>query len=285
MPVKNQEKYIAEALDSVLAQTYSNIEVVIVNDGSSDKTVEILKKFKDNRIILLHTMGIGKNRAFNLAFGNSTGEFICYFAGDDLLEPDSVQNRISPLKGKPDEKIASVSKLCTFSSIKKFNGIITPRAKDKGTMIGGTIFMTRKMAEIVFPLPGNIHNEDKWTVLNLNYFADHIYHVPVVTIKYRIHLQNSSSRTDPFRKKNISMHKRFIVYREFLEKHEGQIQDHASKELKLMAKAEELRFRRKPFKILMLRGLTSGEKVRFIFHSNALLYWIRIQLFGLLSGR
>ena len=80
------------------------------------------------------------------------------------------------------------------------------------------------------------------------------------------------------------MHKRFIVYGLFLEKFKKIISNDKITELRTLNRAEKLRFRGKWFDVLLLFKLSFKNKIRFIFHSNKFLYWIRIKLFSLFSG-
>ena len=284
MPVKNEETFIEVAINSVLHQSHDDFELIIINDGSTDSTSEKVRSFDDKRITLIETQGVGKNKAFNLGFKASKGAYICYFAGDDILVPDSLEKRIAPLVGKDQELWATVSKVKTISEIKKFNGVVTPKAKDKGSMLGGTIMFTRPLADKIFPLPDILPNEDKWTVEHIKSFAK-VIHVPVVGIHYRIHQNNSSSRTNPFHLKTESMHKRFIVYALFLEKYRAILDQKDILKLEALSAAETLRYNGNSLSILLMSGLSFSEKIRYFFHSKTLLYWIRIQLFSLLSGR
>jgi glycosyltransferase involved in cell wall biosynthesis len=284
MPVKNEERFIEAAINSVLNQTYSNFELIIINDGSTDATSEKVKLFNDKRIILIETKGVGKNKAFNLGFEVSKGKFICYFAGDDVLVSDSLENRVLPIENKDNQAISTVTKVKTISEIKKFDGVITPKADDKGSMLGGTIMFTKVLADLIFPLPEILPNEDKWTVEHIKYFSE-VIHVPKVGINYRIHENNSSSRTNPFHLKTEAMHKRFIVFGLFLEKYRSRLNDENIRKLESLSAAEILRYNNNSLSILLMSGLSLSEKLRCFFHSKAFLYWIRIQLFSLLSGR
>ncbi len=93
IPCYNAERFIADAIDSALGQTYPNIEVVVVDDGSTDRSVEVIKSY-DGRI----TWEAGPNRggcmARNRAFELSTGEYIQFNDADDLLCLDKVEKQI-----------------------------------------------------------------------------------------------------------------------------------------------------------------------------------------------
>ncbi len=100
----NREKYIAEAIESVLESTYTNFELIIVDDSSSDETVNIAKCYaeKDSRIKLYvneHNLGDYPNR--NRAASYSKGEFMLYVDSDDTLYPNTIKRFlkiISPIK-------------------------------------------------------------------------------------------------------------------------------------------------------------------------------------------
>ncbi len=101
MPVYNGEKYLAEAIRSVLAQTHQPIELLIVNDGSTDATESIVKQFEDTRIRYFVQKNAGVSAARNLALANMQGDFFCCLDGDDVLPENSIQSRINVFRQSP----------------------------------------------------------------------------------------------------------------------------------------------------------------------------------------
>ncbi|MBL0358832.1 MAG: glycosyltransferase family 2 protein [Chitinophagaceae bacterium] len=100
MPAYNAEKYVAEAIDSVLNQIYPNIELIVCNDGSTDGTQEILSSFADiKNIKIVNTGNRGQCAAANEAFKNSTGEYIKFFDADDKLNPEHIAEQVARLTG------------------------------------------------------------------------------------------------------------------------------------------------------------------------------------------
>lgn len=90
--VYNGEKYIKKCLDSVLNQTYKNIEVVIVNDQSTDKTLDIIKSYKDKRIkIINNKKNIGLSLSRNIGIDNSNGKYLYFVDIDDFIELDTIE--------------------------------------------------------------------------------------------------------------------------------------------------------------------------------------------------
>jgi glycosyltransferase involved in cell wall biosynthesis len=96
IPTYNAEKTIEETLDSVYAQTYKNLEVIVVNDGSTDRTLAILENY-NNPITILSTENNGVSHARNLGFKHSKGDYIQYLDADDLLMPAKIEIQLQAL--------------------------------------------------------------------------------------------------------------------------------------------------------------------------------------------
>lgn len=94
MPVYNREKYVAEAIESILHQTFTNFEFIIVDDGSTDSTYEILKSFKDERIKLLRKKtNNGNYSARNEGIKLAKGKYICVMDSDDISLPNRLRKQ------------------------------------------------------------------------------------------------------------------------------------------------------------------------------------------------
>lgn len=106
MPAYNSGMYIGEAIRSVLAQTHRNWELLVVNDGSTDATVEVLSGFDDPRIKIFHKTNGGIGSARNLGLRNATGRFLSFLDSDDLLPPKSLEARLQVLQAHPEADIA-----------------------------------------------------------------------------------------------------------------------------------------------------------------------------------
>lgn len=90
VPAYNIEDYLSRCLDSLLGQTYHNLEIIVVDDGSSDKTGTILDQYAeaDQRIVAIHTKNQGVSAARNTGLDQAIGEFIGFVDGDDFVEQD-----------------------------------------------------------------------------------------------------------------------------------------------------------------------------------------------------
>jgi len=96
IPAYNAEDFIGRTLKSVLSQTYKNIEVLVVDDGSLDRTTEIIEPFaeKDHRVILLKQLNAGVAAARNLAIEKSKGEYIAPIDADDIWYPQKLEKQV-----------------------------------------------------------------------------------------------------------------------------------------------------------------------------------------------
>lgn len=108
MSVYNEERYLKEAIDSILAQTISDFELIIVDDGSTDRTKEILAGYRDSRIQVLYNeencgLTINLNRALDIA----KGYFVARMDGDDIAHPDRFEKELEYLNQHPDLMLIS----------------------------------------------------------------------------------------------------------------------------------------------------------------------------------
>lgn len=97
----NYGRFLGEAIDSALAQTYKNIEVVVVDDGSTDNSAEVLATYGD-RIQLIAKENGGQSSAFNAGFQSSKGQLICFLDSDDIFEPHKVARVVDIFASDPE---------------------------------------------------------------------------------------------------------------------------------------------------------------------------------------
>ena len=112
IPVYNVAKYLAEALDSVLCQTYSNLEIIIVDDGSTDGSGEICERYKqmDERIYLVHQKNKGLSAARNVGLNTMTGYAVTFLDSDDVYYPEYIAEMVDAMLREKAELV-----MCKFS--------------------------------------------------------------------------------------------------------------------------------------------------------------------------
>lgn len=107
MPAYNAAEFIEPAIQSVLAQTLNDWELIIVDDGSTDRTAAILSKLSDPRIKVLRQSNAGVGAARNAGLDAAVGEFVTFLDADDKLPPASLQRRVEFLIANPGVDIVN----------------------------------------------------------------------------------------------------------------------------------------------------------------------------------
>jgi glycosyltransferase involved in cell wall biosynthesis len=135
IPTYNRANLIGETLDSVLAQTYTNWECIIVDDGSTDNTQEVAKKWvdKDSRFNYWYKENAGVSSARNLGFEKSYGDFIVFLDSDDILANFSLSKRVQMFSQYPDNDGLVFSTYFFKDNIKNLESLfnIDPEIKNK----------------------------------------------------------------------------------------------------------------------------------------------------------
>ena len=125
----NQSKFIANCIKSVLAQTYDNWEQVIVDDGSTDGTEEIVSRFNDERIVYIRQKHVGIHRlseTYNRGLRLAKGKFVAILEGDDLYPKRKLELQVNSLA---DDAVLSFGKCAVINQDKKYLGTIPPNSE------------------------------------------------------------------------------------------------------------------------------------------------------------
>ncbi|MBS3946393.1 MAG: glycosyltransferase family 2 protein, partial [Melioribacter sp.] len=106
VPTYNQAEYLSKALDSLLDQSFPIWEAIIVNDGSTDSTKDVMEEYaaKDSRFRIFHKQNGGVATALNVGINNARGEWICWLSSDDLFEPNKLQTHFNAINDYPEIK-------------------------------------------------------------------------------------------------------------------------------------------------------------------------------------
>ena len=109
VPVYNVEKYLEKCLTSLVNQTLKDVEIIIVNDGSTDNSQEIIEKFKKDNINIKSFFQKNKGQAAARNFGllHSSAEYVTYVDGDDYIELDMLENLYQKIKESDDDIFVS----------------------------------------------------------------------------------------------------------------------------------------------------------------------------------
>lgn len=102
MSVYNDEIYVAEPIESILSQTFQNFEFIIVDDGSTDNSLELIKGYSDPRIIILEQENVGLTKSLNSAIKVAQGKYIARMDSDDISHKERLQSQFTFLEAHPE---------------------------------------------------------------------------------------------------------------------------------------------------------------------------------------
>lgn len=108
-PVYNSAKYLKQTIDSVLEQSYTNFELILINDASTDNSLDICKSYNDDRIVIINLeKNVGVCKARNIAIKQATGRYIAFLDTDDFWHKEKLKTQINIMKDK-NESISCMS--------------------------------------------------------------------------------------------------------------------------------------------------------------------------------
>jgi glycosyltransferase involved in cell wall biosynthesis len=203
IPNYNYARYIEQAIESVLIQSYENVELIIVNNGSTDNSLEVLEKFGD-KIHLIDQPNLGQSGARNSGLSLSSGELIAFLDADDFWEPNKLEMQISlmndatqlvysgisPFKDPGGEKLQSVLPKYKGSCSKYF--IDLPGAS---IVLSGesTALFSRELLEKVGIFDAELNSTAGWDFFRRCSRLTNFDFVNEPLVNYRLHSSNMSN--------------------------------------------------------------------------------------------
>lgn len=124
VPVYNSSSYIKRCVDAIRSQTYSNLEIILVDDGSKDNSLEMMEEYakEDSRIVVIHKENGGSSSARNVGIARATGKYICFCDSDDYYEKDIVEKLAYVFDTKEDAIISQCMSVCRNEDESLFSG-------------------------------------------------------------------------------------------------------------------------------------------------------------------
>jgi glycosyltransferase involved in cell wall biosynthesis len=229
MPAYNAAEYIGEAIASVLAQTFTNFELVIVNDGSADDTVAIINSFDDERIVLINQENAGVAKALNTGLQHARAPFIARFDADDVCYPQRLKRQLKFLIDNPDYIMVGSDAdymlengdfLFHFCCIAHTHQEIIDKLYFYCPFVHPTVMYKKQVICDAGGYPTDAHNFEDYLLWTQIAKAGKFYNLPEPLIKYRL---NSSSVTidEKWRGKRFRQLKREAVTRGSITAQEG----------------------------------------------------------------
>lgn len=181
VPAYNVEKYINKCINSILGQAYKNIEVIVVDDGSTDQTSKICDEVaqSDKRVRVIHQKNQGLSQARNNGIKASTGSYISLIDGDDVVESDFLKNMASAIRDDIDIVVSG------YKTVNANSNILSTNRKDNAVLSGksAAIELLTKQEDFFVIAWNKLYKKDIFIKNNIWYPAGRIHEDNLTTYK------------------------------------------------------------------------------------------------------
>lgn len=218
IPVYNGEDYINEAIDSALAQTYKNCEIIVVNDGSTDSTETIVKSYGD-KIRYFSKENGGVSSALNVGIDHMEGEYFQYLPHDDLLHPDKIEKNIRAIQQSGNEMsiiwsgwnynymdergLVKAQMYFRYADIEKLTNSVFPLLF--GLVNTVTVLINRKYFDKIGKFNPTLYTSQDYDMWFRTFIDQRTLYLNEELIDYRMHSQQGSQADPEFLKNCILM--------------------------------------------------------------------------------
>ncbi|MHB8073347.1 MAG: glycosyltransferase [Desulfosporosinus fructosivorans] len=225
IPVYNAEKFIQESVLSCLNQTYRDVEVILVNDGSLDDSLNIMKQLAETygNILLIDLPHSGKVNAINAGIERAKGKYIAIQAADDVAFPYRFEIQVATIEGDKEISLVFGDMEVVDEDLRTINQsfwhsqrIRIPQKNHFEELLthnfvsGGTILLRAELKSKIFPIPNELEFEDWWIALIASYYGK-ILGVSKKMIMYRQHASNSNTMINADKASWVNRQKRLFA--------------------------------------------------------------------------
>ena len=230
MPAYNAEHYIAEAIASVLQQTYANFELIIVNDGSTDGTRNVIRTFKDARIKLIEQTNKGVAAALNTGLEYARAPYIARFDADDVCYPERLEKQLGFLQNNPEYILVGSDAeyitengdfLFNFKCIAHTHEEIIDKLYFYCPFLHPTVMYKKEAVRDAGGYPQHAHNFEDYLLWTNIARQGKLYNMPQPLIKYRLN-PTSVTIDERWRGKRFRQIKREAITRGSISALEGE---------------------------------------------------------------
>jgi len=195
LPVYNGAQFVAEAVESVLGQTYVPLELIVIDDGSTDTSVEVLARYPDIRLIRQENAGVAAAR--NRGVAEASGKILAFIDQDDRWRPDKLDHQLDYLNATPNAGFVLGQMRTFLEPGMEPPSWLNPVLLDSDTpgLLPGTFVIRRSFFETIGPFNEEIEtaSDSEW-LLRAYSSGDPGHVVPEVVLDRRVHSANQSSQ-------------------------------------------------------------------------------------------
>lgn len=199
IPTFNRAKYIKRAIESVFGQTYKNVEIIVVDDGSTDGTVKIIRSFEDPRINYIYQENKGRSVARNTGIKFSKGKYIALLDSDDIwFDPKKLEKQSSFLEDNPEYAIVGGGVIIISDDERELFRCYEPETDYeirrtflfKCPLVSSSILLKKREVEKIGFYREDIRFIEDWELLMRLGKVGKLYNFPEYFIKYRVYWGN-----------------------------------------------------------------------------------------------
>jgi glycosyltransferase involved in cell wall biosynthesis len=218
IPTYNQAAFLRDCIDSVLGQSYPAIELVVVDDGSTDGTRDVLASYRE-RIVTFSQENHGAAHALNAGIRASRGDYVCWLSSDDAFTPDKIATQVAAFLADPSLGLSFMGfdTVDADGTFKADRSDIRWRHPDLFVSVfwanpinGSTVMMPRRVIDEIGPFDETLRADvdaEMWFRVLARY---HAAHVPGIHLHYRVHANALSADTTLMRRSKTIVRSRIL---------------------------------------------------------------------------
>lgn len=220
MPIWNSERYLREAIDSVLSQDFKDFELLCIDDGSTDSSSEIIKSYKDDRVVYIKKNHSGIVDSLNIGFSRAIGKYIVRFDSDDIMLPGRLSHQFDYMEKHPDlDILGSGFQWGNGKSIPEFWRCPEKKIKisefKEGNLLchPATIFRTEKIKELPYIYENYYQGCEDFKLWHHALHHGLVIGIePTPVIIYRQHPNQATNSKDYFEKSDVLVKRTRRIY-------------------------------------------------------------------------
>jgi glycosyltransferase involved in cell wall biosynthesis len=204
IPAFNAEAYVAEAIESVLSQTYEPIECIVVDDGSLDATAEVVRGFGP-KVILVQQANAGIAGARNRGAAAASGEYLAFLDADDRWRPDRIQAQIEALSQTPNADAVVCGSQVVDESLRPLGAIVQDPAVTvedmllcRATLVSSSsnLLIRRRRFDELGGWDSRLPGSEDWAMTFSLVQRGQLISIPELLVEYRVHGSNMSAHAE-----------------------------------------------------------------------------------------
>lgn len=219
LPVYNSERWIRKTIESLLSQTHKELQIVIVNDGSTDNSENEILSFKDSRICYYYKEHSGLPKTLNYGLQRCESDLVARIDADDYAVPDRIRIQLNFLKKNPEYGVVGTNfflidsndKILLKAKLPKSHNDIESQLPRKCCLLHGSIIFNKNIINSINGYDENKKTAEDWDLLLKLIGKTKFYNIQDYLMYIRKHSSNISNPSDIFNKENEDVPNKYFI--------------------------------------------------------------------------